>query len=422
MTHIGGITRATAGKGKAGQRRRIDPDGPLASALLALLTTAGIFYVNIIAALINELRESLGFSAQIAGLVGSANIYGAAVGSFALALFSRRLPWRPTAVAALICMIAIDLISILVRESTPLIALRFLHGTAGGALVGVGLSLIGRTKVPDRGFGVLIFLQFLLGGLGVMIIPPLGRIFGISVLYLSLSLVSLLALLATPFIADVQPREVSQHNRASSGPIRWPLLIAAFVGMFLFQAAEMSQAAFSIGMAVSFGVPHHLASTTIGLGAWIGLIGAAGVIFAGLRLRRLGPIVATGVINILIGLLFIAWGRSIPVWAALSFAAAIVWAFGLPYFYGLCSAFDDTGAMAPWAGFFSKLGLATGPIIGGWALGEVHYTHVLWLAASMFSLAIGFSVAPALHLDRKLRRPGSAAGPGLEPLAADLIP
>jgi predicted MFS family arabinose efflux permease len=104
----------------------------------------------------------------------------------------------------------------------------------------------------------------------------------------------------------------------------------------------------------------------------------------------------------------------------MGFATAIIWAFGLPYFYGLCSAFDNTGRMAPWAGFFSKLGLATGPLIGGWALAEVHYTHLLWLAALLFFLAIIFSVAPALHLDRELQR-GQGAAPNLhDPIVPDL--
>ncbi|MBS0333264.1 MAG: MFS transporter, partial [Proteobacteria bacterium] len=125
--------------------RGLDPNRPLGSLLLALLTTAGIFYVNIIAALIAQLRESLGFSAQIAGLVGSANIYGAAIGSFAVALFSRRWPWRPTAAAALICMIVLDLVSIFIRQPIPLMGLRVVHGMAGGVLVGTGLSLIART-------------------------------------------------------------------------------------------------------------------------------------------------------------------------------------------------------------------------------------------------------------------------------------
>jgi predicted MFS family arabinose efflux permease len=106
----------------------------------------------------------------------------------------------------------------------------------------------------------------------------------------------------------------------------------------------------------------------------------------------------------------------------MGFATAIIWAFGLPYFYGLCSAFDDTGRMAPWAGFFSKLGLATGPLIGGWALAEVHYTRVLWLAALIFCLAIMASITPALHLDRRRQRGQSAAPNPHDPLVPDLVP
>ena len=58
------------------------PNGTLASVLLAFLATAGLFYVNIMPALIDGLVEALGFSNRQAGFVGAANVYGAALGAF----------------------------------------------------------------------------------------------------------------------------------------------------------------------------------------------------------------------------------------------------------------------------------------------------------------------------------------------------
>ena len=57
------------------------PNSEIARVLLAFLATAGLFYVNIMPALVDGLIEGLQFSNRQAGFVGSANVYGAAAGA-----------------------------------------------------------------------------------------------------------------------------------------------------------------------------------------------------------------------------------------------------------------------------------------------------------------------------------------------------
>src|SRR3546814_2051198 len=72
------------------------PDRLWLYALLALVATAGFFYVNIMSAIVDGLVTALGFSNEQAGTVGAANIYGASVGSLIAVLLVRRVRWRPT--------------------------------------------------------------------------------------------------------------------------------------------------------------------------------------------------------------------------------------------------------------------------------------------------------------------------------------
>jgi predicted MFS family arabinose efflux permease len=118
------------------------PDGLLAAVLLAFLATAGFFYVNIMAALVAGLVDGLGFSEGDAGRVGSLNIYGAALGALVAVAIVARVRWRPFAACALVALMAIDAASIFVTEPAPLMAMRFLHGTVGGMLVGVALRRV----------------------------------------------------------------------------------------------------------------------------------------------------------------------------------------------------------------------------------------------------------------------------------------
>jgi len=75
-----------------------EPNGEIARVLLAFLATAGLFYVNIMPALVDGLIEGLGFSNREAGFVGSANVYGAALGAFSAVFVVKRINWRAAAV------------------------------------------------------------------------------------------------------------------------------------------------------------------------------------------------------------------------------------------------------------------------------------------------------------------------------------
>ncbi len=153
--------------------RKAAPDGEVARVLLAFLATAGIFYVNIMPALVDGLVQGAGFSNRQAGLVGSSNVYGAAIGALIAVFIVKKIQWRTWAYALLAALIALDLLSMLVHRFEPLLVMRFLHGTMGGMLVGIGFAVMSRTAQADRTFGYLLVVQFGLGGLGLAVLPPL---------------------------------------------------------------------------------------------------------------------------------------------------------------------------------------------------------------------------------------------------------
>src|ERR1039458_5358264 len=152
---------------------KVSPNGMCARVLLAFLTSAGLYYVNIMPALVDGLKQGLGFTNKQAGLVGSFNVYGAACGAFLMAFLVRHIPWRAAAHWLLLGLISMDSLSMLIHNSPALMGARFLQGFIGGLLVGLGFSIIARTKAPDRTFGMLLLVQVFAGGLGVMSLPLL---------------------------------------------------------------------------------------------------------------------------------------------------------------------------------------------------------------------------------------------------------
>ncbi|MCJ8271838.1 MAG: MFS transporter, partial [Psychrosphaera sp.] len=152
---------------------KVAPDSVVAKVILAFLTTAGIFYINIMPAVISGLKEGLHFTNQQAGFVSSANLYGAAAGALAAVFLVKKIDWRLWSSRLLFMHIAIDAVCIAIETPEVMIAVRALHGIVGGLLGGIGFAVISRTAEADKTFGYLLLIQWSLGGLGLMYLPAL---------------------------------------------------------------------------------------------------------------------------------------------------------------------------------------------------------------------------------------------------------
>ena len=382
----------------AGRLPKAPEDSLLASMLLSFLATAGLFYVNIMAALVDGLIGGAGLSARDAGLVASANVYGAAVGALAAVFVIRRLPWRPTAVAVLLALVAIDMVSILIKAPEILIGVRFLHGMIGGLLVGVAFGVIARSATPDRTFGMLLVVQFGLGGLGLMFLPRLVPMFGHGVLFLALAAFSLATLAMVPFLGTyaAAPRPVIADRPAT----RWVPLVLIFAAIFLFQAANMGLAAYIIGLGKASGLNLKFITDSLGAANWIGALGSLLVVVLGVRFGRFWPIVA-GLVLTLVGTWAFHFSQAPWVYLVANIGTAITWAFVIPYLFGMSAAFDKAGQMAALAGFFSKMGLASGPAMAAFVAGGGKYDGLINLSVLGLFLSGLAAAVPAIALDRQ---------------------
>jgi MFS family permease len=372
------------------------PDGLLAAALLAFLATAGFFYVNIMAALVPGLVDGLGFSEGDAGRVGSLNIYGAALGALVAVAIVGRVRWRAFAVCALAALIAIDAASIFVTTPKPLMAMRFLHGSVGGMLVGVAYSVFARTRTPDRVFGMLLVIQYGLGGLGIMLLPRLVPVYGHGVLFGALIAFSAVTLAMLPFL-DRYPRG-RIVRAAASGRIRWGLLAATVASVFLFQAGNMGLAVYMIPLGRHFGLGTDYASTTLGLATWVGIAGSALVVLFGTRFGRARPL-AIGAALTVAGCFAFHWSGSQAVYLLANCLTAITWSFVISYLLGMCAEFDQTGRTAALGGLLSKLGLASGPFLAAWLLEVSDYPRLINISTIAVALAAPLMLLPAARLD-----------------------
>jgi len=352
----------------------------IARIFLAFLTSAGLFYVNIMPTIVSGLIDALGFTNQQAGNVASANMYGAAAGALFIVFFIKRLNWQLAATLFLSGLIAIDLMSMKLTEPTTLLIVRFIHGFIGGMLVGTGFSLIARTYQPDRTFGVLLFVQFGFGGLGIMLIPGLVPEFGTQVLFYSLVAFNVATFLMLPFLPAyaIDADKVKREKATANGIQKLPAALT-LATIFLFQAANMGLFAFIIGLGEYFKLEMGFISTTLGIANWLGLAGAGLVIIIGSRFGYLKTLLA-GIAFTALAIWALSFANVPWIWIASNCLIGITWGFTISYLLGLASRFDVTGQMAAMGGFASKMGLASGPAVTAVLLGEDNYELIILVA------------------------------------------
>jgi len=380
------------------------PNGEIARVLLAFLATAGLFYVNIMPALVDGLIEGLGFSNRDAGLVGSANMYGAAVGALTAVFLVKHINWRYAAVALLFGLMAIDFTSMMLTSPNALIGTRFAHGCVGGMLVGIGFAVMSRTTEVDRTFGYLLTIQFGLGGLGIMYLPSLVPEYGTKALFMSLIAFSIVTMMMLPFLSDYPPREQKVAGSTRNGSIK--LIALALLATFLFQAANMGIFAYAIGIGRNAMLEMDFISNALGVAAWIAIVGSVLVILMSTRFGRTVPVGIAIVLTALsLWLLHFSdikaggWETSIYWWTNVLWG--ICWAFVISYLLGMCSEFDATGQMAAMGGFASKMGLASGPAIAALVVGDNNYSLLINMSVVALILCLVVMIIPARILDRR---------------------
>ena len=189
--------------------------------LLAFVAMSGLSYLNFLPGVVNALAGDIGFSESEAGQIVALNGYGGLLGSTIAILLVRRLRayWQPT---LLLCLLGLLLMDIATAQPGQLgsqgtqdkldemLCWRFTAGAIGGLALSLAIAQLAKLDNPDRAFGTLLFVQFSVGSLVMVLLPSLEAQFGAyAVFYLmaGLSLLSLLMLLWLP----AQSARATQH-------------------------------------------------------------------------------------------------------------------------------------------------------------------------------------------------------------------
>ena len=225
----------------------------------------------------------------------------------------------------------------------------------------------------------------------------------------ALILFSIITLLMLQFLPayPVPQGRMKVTLRLVSGNRR-PVLFA-LLSVTLFQAANMGLYAFLIGLGRNAGLDLEFISQTLGISNWVAMLGALLVILLSARHGIFLPIMAGILINILGTWMFI-YSESQLFFVIANCLTAVTWNFGIAYLLGMAARFDEHGQTAVWAGFASKIGLASGPMVGSLILADTSYGALVWAALGMLMLGVIAASVPAWSLDHQPEMASVAGG------------
>jgi DHA1 family inner membrane transport protein len=379
----------------------VDRGGVWEGVLLAGITTVGFLYLNLMPAMIHALTQGLDLSKQAAGLIASANGYGTAIGNFVGIFIVARVPWRAYAGSLLVALIAVDAASMLTHAVAVLASIRFVHGLCGGALIALGFALIGRTRNPDRNFGLLLMIQCGLAGAGVLMLPRFAAEYGSSPFFAALIAFDALMLAMLP-VLDPSAENVGTdrsaapaHQFEATGSLKLTL-----AGIFLFQTAKLMVGAHIIDLGRSKGLSLEEVTLTVGLADWSAILGASLVVFLSTRIGRALPL-SIGIAAAIVCAGVFRYSSHLGEFRSACVLSAIVGALVLSYLFAISARIAGSGRHAALAGFASKLGLGTAPILGAFIVAQLGYSVLLVAMASLFLICAACVLPTAIALDQR---------------------
>mgnify|MGYP001360254729 FL=1 len=367
-----------------------DQSSFIAAIFYSILATAGLFYVNLGGAFLSAFVDGLGVERDTAGFIVSANKYGAAFGALIATFIVKNVEWRKAVRLLFIGLIVFDLISTQITSPNILILVRFIHGTIGGLSVGIGLSIIARTYNPDKIFGMLLAVQYSFGSIGILAVPRLVDAYGQGALFATLICFTLMTLIILPFIPDVDSNNETSTTKSNFYQIPLSgLLVLSLCCLFLFQAANMGVADYAFELGKDIGLDKNEISNLLTIANFISILGGVLVYIIGIKFGRTIPL-CFGICTAAIFTYLLHYSDNVNNYFIANTMTGIAWGFTIPYLLGLCATFDKFGQMAALAGFISKLGLASGPLIGALFIMTQGFSFIINLATIALIIALLF--------------------------------
>ena len=374
----------------------MDPDKPTTIAAAVALSCVGVFGILAAPILAQSLQGGLNLGPEQIGQIVSAEIFGGALASIAATLWIRSLNWRLAALAALLVVVAVNVVSSFQTNPGTLAALRFAAGFFGqGTAFAVAIGIINSSSNHDRNFAFSIAAQVSTGVLTLLVLPPLAQRFGVAGVLMPLAVLAAIVLPMLGWVPRQSTRDLpgasAETPRASNAPA-----IVALVCLLIWCTGLGGVWTFLLSIGEAGGLAATTAGQAIAISTTIGVSGALMASWLAGRGGRLLPV--TVALAAQIAAITMLQGEfSFIRFAVTAAVFQTFWNFTGPYLMGAVAGSDASGRISVLIPAAQTGGFALGPFIAGQLM-----TGESLLAANYVGIA-GCGLALLIFLPMSMR-------------------
>ncbi len=375
----------------------------LASILLAKTAVATF---SIAPFLVGGYIDHLQFSVAQAGRLLSVEIFALAFSNAAAFFWIHKVSCRVWAQRLLLLVVACNIFCVFAPSYDSLLLLRLAIGSLEGALLALGFGLLGKTRKPNRNFGMYFAVSLTVGAINVRVLPLFLEAAGVTGLFVNLSLYGVLALAGSFWVqqqsiggSDTSTADRSaQTGRFAIAAVPLLFLIIANYVYFVGQGGVWS---FLERLGIQQGIDLTGIASALSLSLIAGVAGGATAGWLDLKLGRVWPLIAAMAFALIsIGVLFQFPGSMTFTLAACLFNYGNN--LGHPYVLGFAAEIDSSSRLTVLSGALHTAGQATGPLIAGLIVTANDYSNVLWLGCAAFAATL-LLFLPVMAAMRKQR-------------------
>jgi len=356
--------------------------------------------------IVGAMVDLLKLTERQAGLVASVELTGLTVGILGMIGALGRVKRSSFAVFAVSAIVLANLTTCFVSSFQWLLPLRFISGLGAAAAFCISSAMASSSAKPEHNFAVVNAICIAYSGVLTLLAPYLLRTFGLTGIMVTISFITVSALLAIPWTRSSQGAIARRAPRLPRNPLTAiPLpVISLLAMMLLLYTGHGAIWAFQERIGVAAGLSEQ------SVGKWLGISmliwGVSGSLLArllSLSIGRVWPqIISLGASCLAVLLLVFS---STPFsFATSSGLIAFSWFYGLPYQMGMLAARDPEGRAALAGTMMATGGMAAGPALAAMVLVGASHRPIGIFAGICYLAALCIAVPSA----RSLARPAQA--------------
>ncbi|GAA0341460.1 MFS transporter [Bowmanella denitrificans] len=380
--------------------KKISTESAAGYFLFAFIAMAGLAYINFLPGVVSALAGGIGFDQTEAGQIVAVNLFGGLLGCTCAVFLVRRIKWKPAIFIPFATLALIDLSSVWVDDYSLMLGMRLLAGVLGGLGMGVAFSVLARLNNPDRAFGALLFVQFVIGALVIYLLPLLENMLSTFAVFYVMAGIVLLSLIFLMLLSDLPQRNTSAIQ-AMALSVGWGNALLLMLAIIFYLCAANAIWAYVELMGLGAGMDDESVSSYIAMTGLLGLAGAMLPILSGNKFGRFYWIAAGVVLSIVAAVMLSASELTPLIYISAMALLFFCWPAVNSYLLAIAADFDSSGRLSSVAAVVSLVGLAAGPLMASGLLDDGSFTTMLHAAAGIFLVSFLMLFRPVKALEKQ---------------------